>query len=322
MELKVNPEYEAILPKLLPEEFESLKNSIKEDGQLYPIIVNQDGIILDGHHRFKACKELGITPKIEVRTFSDKLEEKKFVIEVNLKRRHLLPFQRAEMGMVLLEVEEELARKRQESTQIKAGKPPTRLPPIGGDRGEAAEIVAKKIGLGRGTFERAVKVIEEAPEIVKEKARKGEISILEGYEITRALEKVEDPEKREYLEEKLEEGLTAKELKKIVMTTQAVYSMTEILGEEGQEEILDLFRDKLWTEELNINEVKAEIEKRYSPSKMEKLEVEGWLFKKKEEAEDFAYRYNGNFKRGPIFIFEFPTEFLEKAKEEVRKRNE
>jgi ParB-like chromosome segregation protein Spo0J len=58
--IMVNPEYASLVPELSPEECESLKQSIKEANGLYvPIIANEDGIILDGHHRFKACQELG-----------------------------------------------------------------------------------------------------------------------------------------------------------------------------------------------------------------------------------------------------------------------
>ena len=35
-----------------------LKDSIKQDGLHYPIVVSSAGEILDGHHRHKICKEL------------------------------------------------------------------------------------------------------------------------------------------------------------------------------------------------------------------------------------------------------------------------
>ena len=60
--MRVKEEYEVLLPKLSVEEFESLKKSIGEIGMLVPLIVNQDGILLDGHHRYRACKELGLGP--------------------------------------------------------------------------------------------------------------------------------------------------------------------------------------------------------------------------------------------------------------------
>jgi len=112
MILSVNEEYDKLVPKLTSGEYESLKKSIKDDGLWMPIIVNPDGIILDGHHRFKACLELEIPTKHAVREFENKLLEKRFVIECNLKRRQLNDFQKAELGMVLLEIEQELAAKR------------------------------------------------------------------------------------------------------------------------------------------------------------------------------------------------------------------
>jgi ParB-like chromosome segregation protein Spo0J len=113
-ELKVNPEYEALLPKLPAEEYEALKRSIRMEGLHYPIAVNQDYVILDGHHRYRACRELGIEPKVEVEAFDNPLLEKRFVIESNLLRRHLTTFQKIEMAKPLLEIERELARQRQQ----------------------------------------------------------------------------------------------------------------------------------------------------------------------------------------------------------------
>lgn len=69
---------------------------------IVPVIVNKDGIALDGHNRIRACKELGIPVQYHTKDF-DPLEEKKFVIEANLNRRHLNEFQKAELGYLLEE---------------------------------------------------------------------------------------------------------------------------------------------------------------------------------------------------------------------------
>jgi ParB-like chromosome segregation protein Spo0J len=54
--VRINSEYASLVSELSPEEYESLKQSIREANGLYlPIIVNQSGIILDGYHRYKAC---------------------------------------------------------------------------------------------------------------------------------------------------------------------------------------------------------------------------------------------------------------------------
>ena len=113
MSLRLNPDYEKLLPQMSEEEFAELKASIQSEGQHYSIIVNEDLEVLDGHHRYRACTELGIEPDFEVRKFEDKLLEKKFVIEANLRRRHLNNFQLVELAVPLLEIEKALAKKRQ-----------------------------------------------------------------------------------------------------------------------------------------------------------------------------------------------------------------
>src|SRR6478672_12691281 len=55
----VNDEYASLVPSLSIGEFESLKQSIKEDELTYAIIVNEHSVILDGYQRYKACQELG-----------------------------------------------------------------------------------------------------------------------------------------------------------------------------------------------------------------------------------------------------------------------
>jgi len=50
-EIKINPEYQSLVSDLSTEEYQSLKESIEKNGLFVPIIINQDGVILDGHHR-------------------------------------------------------------------------------------------------------------------------------------------------------------------------------------------------------------------------------------------------------------------------------
>ena len=75
-------------------------------------MVNQDEVILDDHHRYKACQELGIKPSVLVKQFENRLQEKKFIIEVNRSRRHLNEFQRIELQIKLDLIESELAKER------------------------------------------------------------------------------------------------------------------------------------------------------------------------------------------------------------------
>jgi ParB-like chromosome segregation protein Spo0J len=185
MSLRSNPEYEKLLPKMADEEFAELKSSIQKEGQHYPIIVNEDLEVLDGHHRFRACAELGIEPDFEVRKFEDRLLEKKFVIEANLRRRHLNKFQLVELAAPLLEIEKELAKKRQiiggkNGRNLQLGLSPDDAKPK--FKAKSTEIVARKAGVSTRTFERGKKIIEKASELQKQKLREGKASIAQVYQ--------------------------------------------------------------------------------------------------------------------------------------------
>jgi ParB family transcriptional regulator, chromosome partitioning protein len=112
-EIKVSQEYSQPVPKISKSDFMRIKESIKVSGLHVPLIVNQDGVLLDGYTRLKACNELGIEPKIMSRAFEDIFTEQEFIIEVNLKRRHLITFQIIELGHNLEKIEGDRAQKRQ-----------------------------------------------------------------------------------------------------------------------------------------------------------------------------------------------------------------
>ncbi|MGE5575117.1 MAG: ParB N-terminal domain-containing protein, partial [Ignavibacteria bacterium] len=189
MSLHLNPEYDKLLPRMSEEEFAQLKTSIQTEGQHYPIIVNENLEVLDGHHRFRVCTELGLEPDFEVRKFDDKLLEKKFVIEANLRRRHLNNFQLVELAVPLLEIEKALAKKRQSKgekngrdLQLGLASDDTTPDLELESKAKATEVVAKKAGVSTRTFERGKKILEKASEDEKQKLREGKTSISKVYQ--------------------------------------------------------------------------------------------------------------------------------------------
>ena len=87
-----------VMPPPTDEEYEALKADIAERGVQVPVEYDEDGNILDGSHRVRACQELGITdwPKVVRRGLT---EEQKFehALALNLHRRHLTREQRREL---------------------------------------------------------------------------------------------------------------------------------------------------------------------------------------------------------------------------------
>ena len=56
MELKIDPEFQNLIPPLKEEEFKQLRRNIRVDGCIHPIIV-WGSVIIDGHNRYKICTE-------------------------------------------------------------------------------------------------------------------------------------------------------------------------------------------------------------------------------------------------------------------------
>ena len=93
-----------LLPDLKKQEYEALRNDIKKRGVLVPIECDEEGNILDGHHRHKIAVELDIPFKTIVREFKTEQEKREHVIKLNLCRRHLEPH---EWGMAFEKLLEE-----------------------------------------------------------------------------------------------------------------------------------------------------------------------------------------------------------------------
>lgn len=79
--IKIDSEYGQMAPQMSQTEFQTLTESIKQQHGLYlPIVVNNDYVLLDGHHRYKACRELEIKEiPVLVLSFNDNLYEKLFI---------------------------------------------------------------------------------------------------------------------------------------------------------------------------------------------------------------------------------------------------
>ena len=78
-----------IMRPLTAQEYDELKKSIIEHGQLVAIDCDEHGNVIDGHHRFKICIELGIKPNKIVHVGLTEEEKIDFARQANIARRHL-----------------------------------------------------------------------------------------------------------------------------------------------------------------------------------------------------------------------------------------
>jgi hypothetical protein len=119
MKVFTKQEYVDLILRVTTGDYERLKKSIKDNGLLNPIIINQDNLVLDGHHRLRVCNELKIPVDYEVKNFAGKpLAELKYVVTVNADRRHLNEYQRGKIALKMKKIASEIAAERKQATQF------------------------------------------------------------------------------------------------------------------------------------------------------------------------------------------------------------
>ena len=89
-DLIIDKEFESVIPPLTDEEFELLKESVLNDGEVYHPLVIWNNIIVDGHHRYKILKEHPeVKYRIKERAFENRYEAISWICLNQLGRRNL-----------------------------------------------------------------------------------------------------------------------------------------------------------------------------------------------------------------------------------------
>ncbi len=87
-ELKPHPRNEEFFDSISGIKWEEFLKSVKERGVIEPVVITPDKVIVSGHHRVRACKELGIGEiKCEVRIYDNEDNIIRDLIETNIRQR-------------------------------------------------------------------------------------------------------------------------------------------------------------------------------------------------------------------------------------------
>lgn len=88
--IKINPEFERLIPPLVDDEFELLERNIVLEGEIYTPLFTWNGYIIDGHHRYKIlCKHENIKFGVVEKEFENKYEAMAWMCNNQLGRRNL-----------------------------------------------------------------------------------------------------------------------------------------------------------------------------------------------------------------------------------------
>lgn len=182
-DLKVDKEFEELLPVLTLEESEKLENSILQYGLLDPIKIWQEPdtgewIIIDGHNRYNILKkhnidwhywqDYKIMAELETRE-----DVKQWMLEQQLGRRNLSDAEKYEIVQKFKSV----FQKRAKENQSLGGKGLPSLVKV-----NVQEEMAKAIGVSKGSYHKLDKVMQSDNEEIKQQLREKKVSTDKAYQ--------------------------------------------------------------------------------------------------------------------------------------------
>ena len=201
-------ELATLLPPLSEEQRSSLEADLLTNGCYSPIVVNEDMTIVDGHNRQQICEAHDIPYRMLVFSFNDLLEAKEWMVSTQRGRRNLQPW---ELGKIALKLKDDVEAhakanrsasggdKKSEvakSVSVNSSKP---ISPV-----DTRKELARAVGLGEQTMGRVLQIDEHAPNVVKEALDSHELSVNQGYNITKKVQQLPEEEREQAALEAIE----------------------------------------------------------------------------------------------------------------------
>jgi len=200
--MQILKELEVLIPPLTSEEFKQLERNILEEGIRDPL-VTWNGILVDGHNRYRIAQEYDIDFVTVEKEFADMNAVKEWMINNQFGRRNLNNYQRSVLALQLEDVFKAKAKENLILSGENYGKgllisANPIIQPI-----NTRQEIAKIANVGHDTISKVKKIEATASPEIKAKVSTGEISINEAYKGIKKEEKQENLEnkKKEYTEQ-------------------------------------------------------------------------------------------------------------------------
>ena len=199
MELQINPEFQNLIPPLTEDEYQTLENSIIEEGCRDALVIWNDTII-DGHNRYEICQKNNMEFQTIAYDFDSEKDVKVWIIDNQKGRRNLTDGWKYELEQkkreLLIEIGKQLKAeagkkhqgnqhvKMEELSTIDKSSKVTDITKKNKQKKSKSEPkhntqkeIAKDLGWSTGKVAMADKIWKEADETLKEKIKAGEETI-------------------------------------------------------------------------------------------------------------------------------------------------
>ena len=197
----VLPEMAELLPPLTGEQLAALEADILKNGCYSPVIVNEDMVVIDGHNRQRLCEQHGLLYQMAVFSFEDMLEAKQWALDTQKGRRNL---DKWELGKIALRLKPDIEARARENMSAGGGDQKSEGAKSGCANSQnpispvnTTKELADAVGIGHQTMSRVMQIDEHAPTAVKEALDSGDLSINQGYNITRQMRELPEEQREE-----------------------------------------------------------------------------------------------------------------------------
>ena len=197
----VLPEMAELLPPLTGEQLAALEADILKNGCYSPVIVNEDMVVIDGHNRQRLCEQHGLPYQMAVFSFEDMLEAKQWALDTQKGRRNL---DKWELGKIALRLKPDIEARARENMSAGGGDQKSEGAKSGCANSQnpispvnTTKELADAVGIGHQTMSRVMQIDEHAPAAVKEALDSGDLSINQGYNITRQVRELPEEQRDE-----------------------------------------------------------------------------------------------------------------------------
>ena len=268
--IQIDEELENLLPKLEVEKYNLLRADIIKNGCINPIIV-WNGLIVDGHNRYRICKENNIEFKTKEMNFSNKQEAMIWAWTTQKARRNVddgTLFRIAEKFRPYYEQKAKEQQRLSRGRGIKKGfieRENLNEKGKGFQESEKAKEttfvsndinvekekqvnttkeLAEMAGTSQSTMNKVIQIQKHAPEPIKDAVESNVISINKGYELTKKVKDVPEEQKETEAERMIREGF--KEIETNIAIQKNVHNaIYKILCVGFTDEELDVWYDGL-----------------------------------------------------------------------------
>ena len=199
--IKVDKEFESLIPPLSDDEFKQLEENCVKEGIRDALVVwkvpNGDQILIDGHNRWKiSAKHGGIPFQVKEMTFDLREDAVLWIIDNQLGKRNLQLYDKGVLELKKKDILSEKAKSisRQNLKQFSSDSQKSDV------RGRVDEQIGKRIGASRDTVRKIETIEKSGRDDIRDAVKAGDMSINQGYREVKGLNKTNRQAQKELID--------------------------------------------------------------------------------------------------------------------------